>query len=291
MHQAPASPLAISAVAPLLNGLVTAARPSGSAVVASKLAALITQRLPKCKPAGAEPSADEAAAALKRVLYLASRSPDPSVERAARTGYVFLVRSLLAAAPGPVPAPGTPAGEAVASAQLAVKDLLTSHRTRLGHAFFVDLLDRAPGLASALAVPVLRGTPAARSEFVRAEGVGVLRLLLKAGGAAELGRVLAGQPDLVNAFLTQACSVDRFGKPARLADAASVAAALLAAVTPAKKAAAQLDVAGIGAAARASLAAPALTEKKGPNQAKAADALEALLAALPEGPRKKQRAA
>ncbi|RMZ53345.1 hypothetical protein APUTEX25_004833, partial [Auxenochlorella protothecoides] len=187
LKRSPASPLVPTAAVPMLNALAVAAKPSGSQVLSQRLAGLINSKLVKTKPGAAGVSAfepEDLAAALKRSLYLASRSADPVVESAARAVYTFLQR---AAAGQHSAGDGARAVAALESAQAAARDVLASRRTRLDRAFFANLLGRVPTLAPHLLPGLLRGCSGARSEFVRAEAVALTQLALGTGQAGVAG--------------------------------------------------------------------------------------------------------
>lgn len=218
---------------------------------------------------------EDLAAALKRSLYLASRSADPVVESAARAVYTFLQR---AAAGQHSAGDGARAVAALESAQAAARDVLASRRTRLDRAFFANLLGRVPTLAPHLLPGLLRGCSGARSEFVRAEAVALTQLALGTGQAGVAG-VLGDRVADVQALLLSACDRGVFAKPARQAEAARLAARMAATLLPVQGRAgpAGLDWGAVRAAAGAAAAAAAAAESQ-----KAAAAYQALLEAIPE---------
>ncbi|KAL6769432.1 hypothetical protein ACKKBG_A30985 [Auxenochlorella protothecoides x Auxenochlorella symbiontica] len=278
LKRSPASPLVPTAAVPMLNALAVAAKPSGSQVLSQRLAGLINSKLVKTKPGAAGVSAfepEDLAAALKRSLYLASRSADPVVESAARAVYTFLQR---AAAGQHSAGDGARAVAALESAQAAARDVLASRRTRLDRAFFANLLGRVPTLAPHLLPGLLRGCSGARSEFVRAEAVALTQLALGTGQAGVAG-VLGDRVADVQALLLSACDRGVFAKPARQAEAARLAARMAATLLPVQGRAgpAGLDWGAVRAAAGAAAAAAAAAESQ-----KAAAAYQALLEAIPE---------
>jgi DNA polymerase phi len=218
MRREPASPLLPAAATPLLAALVAASKPGGGGgagaggPLAERLAGLLRNRLAKSR-AAFDASADEedVAGALRRALYLASRSADKRVSSVAAAVYVFLLR---AAATGPGGALAPPAAASLAA---AADDLFTKKKTRLGRPFFVEVLRRVPPAAPALLPRLLAQAAAPRSEYLGAEARALVEVALRCEGADAAPHGAA-----LTAMLTAAVAGD-FAKPQRRAEALKVA--------------------------------------------------------------------
>ncbi|GFR51036.1 hypothetical protein Agub_g13364, partial [Astrephomene gubernaculifera] len=169
----PNSPLLLAALVPLTRALATASRPAGQPQMADRLRAVLTNKLCKCRckvDVAALGGPEGYCAALKRLLYEASRSRERAVAAAALQGYTALLRAGAAAE-------GEAAETARASFRAALTDLLTKKKTRLSQEGLAAVCRAAPAAClPALDLLVTHGT-AGRNAHVRTQAVVLLAAL------------------------------------------------------------------------------------------------------------------
>lgn len=175
--QAPSSPLLPLAAVPLLNALCMSVTPTGSAVLAKRLESLINQGLAKSKAAasglGGFGSVGDLTAAFERVLRLASRHTNASVQSAATIVFSYLQRAASKA-------PAELQAGATGAIGRAVHFILCSRKGHLRHKFMLAVLERAPSAAPSVVSAVLGTLPGARNgDFIRVEAALILHAALK----------------------------------------------------------------------------------------------------------------
>ncbi|GAB4814705.1 hypothetical protein N2152v2_001751 [Parachlorella kessleri] len=206
IKKVPGSPLLPTAVLPLLAALVSS---SGGGlgggvqqVVAERLAGLVQNKLCKSRAeasgaADGGVSEDDLAAALRRCLYLASRSPEARLRQVASAAYVYLLRVAAGAAGSVGSHP-----KAAESLSAALRDLFTKKRTRLGRPFFEALLRPPLSLGPLLLPLLLDHAAAARSDYQRAEVLSLLAAVLKSR-SPEVDRAAAAHAASVGSVVTE----------------------------------------------------------------------------------------
>jgi hypothetical protein len=172
MKKLPESSLIISMASPLLVALVSARRPSGDVGLSERLAGILRNQLPRCKPEAAsdmEIEEEELKSQLKRALYLASRNEDKLIQEAASSVFLFLEKAAFAGA------------ENIATEFIsaAFADFFEKKKTRLGRPFFQNLLRRLPEASVAAINAILDACGSARNDFIRQEAYSMLELAVK----------------------------------------------------------------------------------------------------------------
>jgi hypothetical protein len=172
MKKLPESPLIVSMASPLLVALVSARRPSGDVGLSERLAAILRNQLPRCKPEAAadmEIEEEELRSQLKRALYLASRNEDKLIQEAASSVFLFLEKAAFV---------GT---ENIATEFIsaAFADFFEKKKTRLGRPFFQNVLRKLPEASVASIDAILDACGSARNDYIRQEAYSMLELAAK----------------------------------------------------------------------------------------------------------------
>lgn len=174
MRKVPEGHLLLLMPAPLLSALVAVNKPGGDRVLAERIAAVLRNKLSKCKAeVTEEEDAEELKAQLRRALYLASRTDDAVVVDAAIATYIFLQRCLHESNRKDVQ------NVAEESATAALDDFFQKKRTRLGRPFFQQLFMRVPSVAVAALPTLLVSCASARNEFMQQEAFWLVSLAAK----------------------------------------------------------------------------------------------------------------
>lgn len=167
------SSLIISMASPLLGALVSARRPSGDVGLSERLAGILRNQLPRCKPEAAADmeieEEEELKSQLKRALYLASRNEDKAIQEAASSVFLFLEKAAFVG----------PKNIATEFISAAYADFFEKKKTRLGRPFFQNLLRRLPEASFASINAILDACGSARNEFIRQEAYSMLELATK----------------------------------------------------------------------------------------------------------------
>ncbi|KAL4543898.1 hypothetical protein Ndes2437B_g01704 [Nannochloris sp. 'desiccata'] len=167
------SSLIISMASPLLVALVSARRPSGDVGLSERLAGILRNQLPRCKPEAAADmeieEEEELKSQLKRALYLASRNEDKAIQEAASSVFLFLEKAAFVG----------PKNIATEFISAAYADFFEKKKTRLGRPFFQNLLRRLPEASFASINAILDACGSARNEFIRQEAYSMLELATK----------------------------------------------------------------------------------------------------------------
>ena len=180
MKKIPESPVTVIMGSPLLEALVAARKPSGDVALSERLAGILRNQLPRCKPQFADMDMEEELlrAQLKRSLYYASRSEDKAVQEAACSVFFFLERAAFSGA------------ETVAEefAVAAVNDFLQKKKTKFSFALIQQLLRRLPEAAVAALPTMLEASVSGRNEFIQQEAFTLIELGVKVAedNAAEI---------------------------------------------------------------------------------------------------------
>ncbi|KAL3135482.1 hypothetical protein ABBQ38_005962 [Trebouxia sp. C0009 RCD-2024] len=176
----PNSPVLPTALPALLAALTAACQQGGDAALANRLKAMLTA-MTKAKaeaatasPTGAAtvPQGEAMTALLRRTLYLASRHKDKKVTAAAATAFAYLLRSSTTAE-------GLPMPEATAALKSALDDFFGKKKSKLRRKLFEELMSRAPLLKGIMLPALVQHTKAARSGYVKADGIALLLAFLR----------------------------------------------------------------------------------------------------------------
>jgi len=195
MKKLPESSLIVSMASPLLVALVAARRPSGDVSLSERLAAILRNQLPRCKPEAAadmEIEEEELRSQLKRALYLASRNEDKLIQEAASSVFLFLEKAAFISA------------ENIATEFIsaAYADYFEKKKTRLGRLFFQNILKRLPEASIASINAIMDACGSARNDYIRQEAYSMLELAAKSVDR-DISEILTKKSDkLLNVIVT-----------------------------------------------------------------------------------------